>query len=163
MKTGCRYALDHEFGMAVQSHGDGQHDPTQIHLLQKHMTGADCIVGSRYLEGEGFQPTTVSRVGIRTISSVFYLSTDRHIRDCISRMRCANCRVIRLFANYYPLDYPELESRAMLLRAGLRVQEAAAIMKARGVGKAPSLAGALFYMSKVIPKVLLSAIFRRCS
>ena len=162
MQTGYRYAFRNHYPFAVQIDGDGQHDPNQLDLLLERLEEADCVIGSRFIEGKGFQSSGMRQLGIRIISAAIRFSTGKIILDCTSGMRLVNRRVIRLFNDYYPADYPEPESLAMLLRAGYRVREAAVVMEERNAGQS-SIRGykTVMYMLQVVPKVLLSALFRR--
>lgn len=49
LKTGFRYALDHDFDCVITLDSDGQHDPAYIpaFLNAQSQTGADLIIGSR--------------------------------------------------------------------------------------------------------------------
>lgn len=162
MQTGYRYALFHGYDFAIQIDGDGQHDPQQIEdLFAEHQRG-DCIIGSRFLLRRGYQSSWPRLIGIRLISQVMLWAGGSRIHDPTSGMRLVNRRVIRLFAEYYPHDFPEPESTAMLLRAGLRVAEVPVCMAARGEGES-SIRGlkTLAYMVQVLPKIVLSSWFRR--
>lgn len=162
MQTGYRYALFHGYDFAIQIDGDGQHDPQQIEdLFAEHQRG-DCIIGSRFLLRRGYQSSWPRLIGIRLISQVLLWAGGSRIHDPTSGMRLVNRRVIRLFAEYYPHDFPEPESTAMLLRAGLRVAEVPVLMAARGEGES-SIRGlkTLAYMVQVLPKIVLSSWFRR--
>ncbi|CAM2070605.1 Glycosyltransferase [Sulfidibacter corallicola] len=162
MQTGYRFAFENGYSRAIQMDGDGQHQPEQIARLETALAEADCVIGSRFLERRGYQSTPLRLLGIRMISWTLYLMSGRRIRDCTSGMRMVNRRVLALFANHYPHDFPEPESLAMLLRAGCRVVEVPVEMAERG-GGASSIQGlkSVLYMIQVIPKVVLSSIFRR--
>ncbi len=162
MQTGYRYALAHGYDFAIQIDGDGQHDPQQIEALFAEHQRGDCIIGSRFLLRRGYQSSWARLIGIRLISQVLLWAGGSRIHDPTSGMRLVNRRVIRLFAEYYPHDFPEPESTAMLLRAGLRVAEVPVCMAARCEGES-SIRGlkTLAYMVQVLPKIVLSSWFRR--
>ncbi|CAM2010002.1 glycosyltransferase [Acanthopleuribacter pedis] len=162
MQTGYRYALLKGYDYAIQIDGDGQHDPLQINDLYAHHHLGDCIIGSRFILREGYQSSFARLIGIRMISAVLQWTGGKRIHDPTSGMRLVNRRVIRLFAEYYPHDFPEPESAAMLLRAGLRVAEVPVQMRARGEGES-SIRGlkSLAYMVQVLPKIVLSSWFQR--
>ena len=57
VQTGYRYARDNDYDIAVQIDGDGQHDVSFLEGMIRYMEGeqADCVIGSRFVEKEGFQ------------------------------------------------------------------------------------------------------------
>ena len=70
MQTGFRYAAQNGYDVAVQIDGDGQHDPACLAAMLSALTeqGADMVIGSRFLLGEGYQSTPLRRWGIRYFS-----------------------------------------------------------------------------------------------
>ena len=66
MQTGYRYAVDNDYDIAIQIDGDGQHDPVYIEkLIEPIVNGeADMVIGSRFIEKEGFQTSFMRRLGI---------------------------------------------------------------------------------------------------
>src|ERR1019366_5740690 len=59
VQTGFRIARDEGYDVAVQVDGDGQHPADQVHLVVSSLleTGADIAIGSRFLGGDGSQPS----------------------------------------------------------------------------------------------------------
>ena len=57
VQTGYRYARDNHYDIAVQIDGDGQHDVSYLEEMIKLIEDgqADIVIGSRFLEKEGFQ------------------------------------------------------------------------------------------------------------
>jgi len=162
MQTGFLYAWHMGYQWAVQIDGDGQHDPGQLDLLWNARQEQDCVIGSRFLGSKAFQSTSLRRLGISLLSLMIFLGSGRRIRDVTSGMRLINRKVLALFCAYYPSDYPEPESLAMLLRAGCAVREISVDMQCRRHGVS-SLAGftGVGYMLKSLPRVVLSLAFRR--
>lgn len=159
VQTGYKYALAGGWSVAVQFDGDGQHDAECIgRLIEPVLAGeADLTVGSRFVESENeFLSSRSRRAGIRILSSLIKLMTGTRIRDVTSGFRAANRDVIRKFVDYYPADYPEPESLAGLLAAGMRVREVGVIMHERQGGTS-SIGGmsAAYYMIKVGLSILL--------
>jgi hypothetical protein len=164
VQTGYRYALLHGYDWAVQVDGDGQHDPGEIGKLWQHAQQADLIIGSRFIHKGGFQSSCLRRLGIRCISLTIQLLSGVKIFDVTSGMRLANRKVIQKFCQYYPVDYPEPETIAMLIRAKVRLLEVPITMKERQSG-ASSIRGlhSFLYMIKVLPKVVVSLLLSRYS
>ena len=75
MQSGYIYALEHDYEVAVQVDGDGQHDPRHIPELLERLRGEDglnMVTGSRFLDpdSDGDRSSAARRVGIRIFSRV---------------------------------------------------------------------------------------------
>ena len=105
---------------------------------------------------DGFQSTFLRRLGSSILHNAVYLRTGQHLSDPTSGYRAANRRVIRLFAQHYAQDYPEPESLVTAIKAGARVRDVPASMRARLGGKSSisDLRG-VYYMFKVTLAVLM--------
>ena len=83
VQTGYWYALENDYDIAVQFDGDGQHDAKYLdemaEFLQK--SGSDMVIGSRFIEKEGFQSSSVRRFGIKYFSGIIKLLTGKRITD----------------------------------------------------------------------------------
>jgi glycosyltransferase involved in cell wall biosynthesis len=166
VQTGIRYADREGFELCVQVDGDGQHPPAAVRkLLDVHArTGADIVIGSRFLEGRGFQSSAARRLGIRVIALALRLLFGRAIRDCTSGLRLLDRKAIALFARDYPRDFPEPISGAIALRQGLVIEEVPVEMRERAEG-ASSIAGVkpLLYMIRVLGYLVLTRLSDRGS
>ncbi|MEK3733249.1 glycosyltransferase family 2 protein [Paenibacillus sp. FSL M8-0334] len=152
VQTGYKYAELHDFDIAIQVDGDGQHDPHFIKdLIDPLIEGrADMVIGSRYIKKEGFQSSIMRRVGIRYFSLVINLLTGVVVTDPTSGFRACNSKVIRQFVRYYPVDYPEPESIVSLLRNGFKIEEIPVVMAKRQNGKSSiNKFKSIYYMFKV--------------
>lgn len=161
VQTGYSYGLKHGYDIAVQIDGDGQHDPMYILNLIKPIiqNEADMVIGSRYINNEGFQSTILRRIGIKYFSSLIKLLTNTKITDPTSGFRACNSKVMAYFAEYYPVDYPEPESTTALLRQRYRVIEIPVIMKERKFGLSSiNLIKSIYYMVKVTLAILIEII-----
>src|SRR5438105_638840 len=119
VQTGYLWARDHGYDLAAQIDADGQHDARYLDAaLQAIRTGADFVVGSRYLGAGGFQSTALRRAGTRYLSSVLRVRCGARVTDPTSGFRVGGRRAIELFAANYPSDYPEPEAIALATRAG---------------------------------------------
>ncbi len=49
--AGFGWALDRGYGVLVEMDADGSHDPAQLPLLLSALSGADLVIGSRYVPG----------------------------------------------------------------------------------------------------------------
>lgn len=158
VQTGYKYALEHEYDMAVQVDGDGQHDPAYLHSLEKSLIKekADMVIGSRFIKNEGFQSTFARRMGIVYFTKMIKSLTGTTITDPTSGFRLVNKDVIALFANDYPRDYPEPESIVALLKRKKKVIEVPVQMKERQGGVSSiRLWNSVYYMIKVSIAILV--------
>lgn len=84
------------------------------------------------------------------------------ITDPTSGFRAANKKVIEIFANDYPSDYPEPESIVTLLKAEYKVSEKPVNMKERTSGKSfVNIGTSVIYMLKVSLAIILDSIRRK--
>lgn len=162
VQTGYRYALDNGYDIAVQIDGDGQHDVSflddMIRCMDKER--ADCVIGSRFVEKEGFQSSGLRRVGIRFLSFLGFLLTGVRVRDITSGYRLVNRRFIRIFAEDYPADYPEPEAFVIAAVHGGKIREYPVVMRDRENGTSSiTLKKSVYYMFKVT----LAMLIRRLS
>lgn len=161
VQTGFLYAAQHGYDVAVQNDGDGQHAPGEIPLLVGALTesGADLVIGSRYIEDRGYITPLPRKVGIVILARIISLITRQRFSDPTSGFRASNRRTILLCARTYPHDYPEPEAVVLLFRAGLRLREIPVTMNPRYGGKSsitPIKSGV--YMLKVILAIVIGLL-----
>ncbi|UOY91319.1 glycosyltransferase family 2 protein [Ectobacillus sp. JY-23] len=158
VQTGYKYAKLHNYDIAIQVDGDGQHNPSYIEgLIQPIVEGkANLVIGSRYLNKEGFQSTFMRRVGITYFSFLIKLLQKQKITDPTSGFRACDREVIELFSQRYPVDYPEPESIVYLLRNNYKVAEVPVIMNERMGGESSINAfKSVYYMIKVSLAIII--------
>ena len=162
VQTGYKYAYYKNYDIAVQFDGDGQHDAGCIEDIINPicMDEADMVIGSRFIEKRSeFQSTFMRRVGIVIISFVIKLFVGKKIFDTTSGFRAVNKKVIEEFAYCYPVDYPEPETTAKLLKEGYRVKEIPVIMHKRVEGATSITWGkSAFYMFRVCLSIMVNGI-----
>lgn len=163
VQTGHLYARDMDYDVDIQLDGDGQHDPAYLgKLVAEIQNGADLVIGSRFLEQtEGFQSTFMRRVGITWLSFWIKLLTGKRITDPTSGFRACGRRAVNLFAQSYPIDYPEPDSIAHALRLGMDVREVSVEMRERQ-GGVSSIGGfkSVYYMIKVTLAISVACMTR---
>lgn len=162
VQTGYRYARDNGYDVAIQIDGDGQHDVAYLKdMLQILERGqADVVIGSRFVDKEGFQSSKLRRMGIRLLSGLGWLLTGVRVKDITSGYRVVNRRFINLFADDYPSDYPEPEALVIIAVHGGKIKEFPVIMRERENGESSiTLKKSVYYMCKVT----LAMLIRRLS
>ncbi len=158
VQAGYIYARKYDYDIAVQMDGDGQHDIAYLdRLLEPIANGeADVVIGSRFLEKEGFQSTLSRRMGINILSGLIWLVTGRHIMDVTSGYRVVNKMFIKIYSEDYPMDYPEPEAIVAAIMHLGRVKEVPVRMRAREGGVSSiTFKKSIYYMIKVTLAILI--------
>lgn len=158
VQTGYRYALYNDYDIAIQMDGDGQHDPAYLDVLTAPIESgeADICIGSRFVEKVGFQSSRSRRLGIGFLSGLIKMCTHTRIMDVTSGYRAINKEFIRLYADYYPQDYPEPEAIVIAHRRGARISEIPVEMRERMTGTSSiNLRRSVYYMIKVTLAILI--------
>ena len=161
VQTGYLYAARNGYDIAVQVDGDGQHDPQFLSKMADYMEAehADMVIGSRFIDKEGFQSSGARRVGIKYFTMLIKLLTGTKITDPTSGLRMVNREIIEFFAEEYPKDYPEPESVVAILRRKKKVLEIPVIMRERSGGVSSiSMKKSVYYMIKVSLAILIERI-----
>lgn len=161
VQTGYLYALKNHYDFAIQFDGDGQHDAKYLHEMRDYMIKNDVnmLIGSRFINKEGFQSSSMRRFGIKYFSVLIKILTGAKITDPTSGMRMVNRDIIEIYANCYPKDYPEPESVVAILRKKKKVEEYPVIMREREEGVSSiSPKKSIYYMVKVTLAILVEAL-----
>ncbi len=162
MQTGYKYAKRHGYEYAIQLDADGQHNPTDLHLLVSSIqkTGADMVIGSRFFEKTDYRGAVSRRAGIYYFYALLKMIAGISITDPTSGYRVVNKRVMNEFAKEYPVDYPEVEVLVKLSKKGYQILEVKVEMNNRqgGTSSITNLK-AFYYMIKVTFFSIIRSIF----
>ena len=164
VQTGYKYALNNNYDVAIQFDGDGQHDENYIDdLVDEIKEGYDFVIGSRFISDlSKFKSSSTRRVGIKIISFLIKLCTGKKIYDPTSGFRAANKDVIKIFANHYPVEYPEPESTTELIKRGYKVTEIPVEMHEREFGTSSiKPLKSIYYMFSVSLSIIISSITKK--
>lgn len=158
IQTGYKYALEKGYDIAIQMDGDGQHDPKfldeVIKPIEKGM--ADIVIGSRFIEKEGFQSTYLRRLGINFLSTLIKFVSGVKIKDVTSGYRAVNKKFIEIYAREYAQDYPEPEAIVKASMYNANILEYPVVMFERISGKSSiSPLKSIYYMIKVSLSIIL--------
>lgn len=163
VQTGYKYACKYGYDIAVQVDGDGQHDPAFLNEMAGILIkeDADMLIGSRFLEKEGFQSSKIRRVGISYFTWLIKLLTGKKITDPTSGLRMINRKLIEIFAESYPRDYPEPESVVHVIKLKKKVVEIPVVMRERQGGSSSiRFFSSIYYMIKVTIAILTEKMRR---
>ncbi len=161
VQAGYLYALRYGYDLAIQVDGDGQHDAHFVTKMADTMEnhGVDMLIGSRFLDNNGFQSTGARRIGIKFFTWLIKLLTGKKVTDPTSGMRMVDRKIIEIFAYDYPKDYPEPETCVEILRRGMKLEEIPVEMRERQGGQSSiSFNRAIYYMFKVTMGCIFTAI-----
>ena len=164
VQTGYKYAKEHDYDIAVQFDGDGQHDVNYVQdiidpIIKKNV---DFTIGSRFVtELSKFKSTLSRRMGIKLISFFIRLFTKTKVHDTTSGFRAVNKEIINEFSNSYPTEYPEPVSTTELLKKGYRLKEIPVSMNER-IGGVSSIRAwkNVYYMLNVILSIFVVSLRR---
>ncbi len=152
VQLGFFYAHRHNFDIAVQMDGDGQHPPADLYrLLDPILKGeTDVTIGSRFINNKGFQSTFLRRLGIDFFYHLNRVLVGVKIKDSTSGYRAFNQKAIVELLKYYPDEYPEPETIVYLANKGIRMKEVPVMMQERVHGKSSIRSfSTIYYMFKV--------------
>ena len=152
VQCGYRYAYDKGYDIAIQFDGDGQHSAEYIHNIVEPLIAntADMVIGSRFINKEGFQSSHIRRLGIAVIRYVIKLCSGAIVSDPTSGFRATNRSLIEMFAIEYAQDYPEPEAIVSATLRGYKVAEVPVQMNERNAGMSSiNKLRAIYYMLKV--------------
>lgn len=163
VQTGYQIAAEGNYDVAVQIDGDGQHDPLYAdQLIQPILDGKlDLCIGSRFLDpaSENYRSTWARRFGIRFFCRLLGFLTGLQLTDPTSGFRATGRKLIRSFASYYPVDFPEPEAVKIAKRQGARIGEIPVRMRERQGGRSSiRYFATLYYMTKVTLAILIDTL-----
>jgi len=161
VQSGYRYAMQNDYDIVIQMDGDGQHDPQYLDRIIAPIVEkkANAVIGSRFIENEGFQSSSSRRFGIRILSDLIFICTGKRIKDVTSGYRAVDKTLIKIYTNNYSRDYPEPEAIVTALVHGMKIQEIPVAMRERMTGKSSiNLKKSVYYMIKVSLAVVIGRI-----
>lgn len=165
VQTGFRYAYENHYDVAVQIDGDYQHDAKYLKdllALLEH-NEADMIIGSRFLPPFSvYQSSFARRFGIHFFAGLISFLTGEKVTDPTSGYRAFNKKLIKVFARYYPHDFPEPEAVLVAKRYQARIKEIPVQMRERFSGQSSiRYFKTMYYMIKVTLAILLDTFKQR--
>ena len=163
VQTGYKYALYNDYDIAIQIDGDGQHDVSYLKEIIEPLEKdeADVVIGSRFIERQGFQSSGTRRMGIKLLSFFICICTGVRVKDVTSGFRAVNKRFIQVFAEDYSKDYPEPEAIVTAKMYGGRIIDMPVVMKEREAGRSSiTLWKSVYYMLRVTASIFIIQWFR---
>ncbi len=164
LQTGYKFGVRAGYATIGQIDADGQHRAeyltTMLEVLERD--GADVIVGSRFLGGDGHYKPSLARVaGIRLFARLASLLTHERISDPTSGFQMMRSRVAKLFCSeVYPTDYPDADVLILLHRTGYRVHEIPVQMRPSPGKSMHSGHTGPYYMYKMLLSIFVTLLRR---
>lgn len=161
VQGGYVYALKNGYDIAIQVDGDGQHDISYLKKVIEPIekNEADIVIGSRFIEKQGFQSSAGRRFGINFLSRLIRICTGIRVKDVTSGFRAVNRKFIKVYAADYPQDYPEPEAIVAGVMNGGRIKEVPVVMRERISGTSSiNLWKSVYYMVKVSLAIIVCRI-----
>lgn len=138
VRTGLRWALEHDADTVVIIDADGQHDPADIAaLLAAVEAGAGLAVGSRFAADAGdYAVGGTRRRAMGLLNRIVRMTTGFEATDATSGFRAMSRPVVEYLAREYPVEYlaDTVEVIILVRRSGYEVVEVPVSMRARSGG-----------------------------
>lgn len=141
--------------------GDGQHCANELEKIIRPIENgiANVVIGSRFIDREGFQSSHMRRIGIKFLSGLIKICTGIKIRDVTSGFRAVDKEFIKIFSREYAQDYPEPEAIVTVAKLKGQLLEVPVVMRERQAGKSSiSMIQSAYYMIKVALAILVQKI-----
>ncbi len=163
MRAGYRYAVAHDYDVAVQVDADGQHDPRYLPTLLAGLdAGADLVIGARFAgEGDPYKVSFMRRFAMVMLARTLSAMAGTRLTDVTSGFRAADRRALAIFAAHYPAEYlgDTVESTVIAIRAGCTVSQVPVQMRVRQGGRASqSSFKAAVYVARAVVALSLALV-----
>lgn len=161
VQAGYLYAYENNYDIAIQMDGDGQHCANELEKIISPIENgiANVVIGSRFIDREGFQSSHMRRIGIKFLSGLIKICTGIKIRDVTSGFRAVDKEFIKIFSREYAQDYPEPEAIVTVAKLKGQLLEVPVVMRERQAGKSSiSMIQSAYYMIKVALAILVQKI-----
>lgn len=162
LQAGYKYAARNHFALVGQLDADGQHTaeylPEMLALVEAG--GADLVVGSRFLDGDGhYTPSLARKVGMELFGWVASITMRQPITDPTSGYQAMNLKVATFFcSDVYPSDFPDADVLILLHRAGFSVRELPVKMRMYDGPSMHGGHGSVYYVYKMFLSIALTMI-----
>jgi glycosyltransferase involved in cell wall biosynthesis len=137
VQTGYKLAYELGYDYVIRVDGDGQHEAADIPQILDALvsTGAEVVIGSRFLGRHGKHTSFARFIGISFFRVLLRWILGSPIHDPTSGFVGVNRRALQVFSRTFPLDYPEIEILVVLQRRRFRFHEVSCRMRPRRTGR----------------------------
>ncbi len=152
------YAAAMEYDILCQFDGDGQHIASELSkIIDPIKNGeADYVIGSRFINKEGFQSYFIRRLGINLFAFLDSQAIGQKVTDVTSGFRAYSKRTINFFAKHYPHELHDTNQLLILAHfSGAKILEVPVLMKPREHGESEyNMMNAIVYPFKGILNII---------
>ncbi|XVV11997.1 glycosyltransferase family 2 protein [Actinoplanes sp. CA-131856] len=162
-RLGYRYAVEHDYDVAVQMDADGQHDPRYIKDMVAALDEADLVIGARFA-GEGVYKVAGPRQwAMKLLSKALSAIARTRLTDTTSGYRACRGELINFYSRNFPVEYlgDTVDTIVQAKRSGYVIKQIPVSMRPRQGGtpsNSPSKAMIYLFRSGL---ALLLALVRR--
>lgn len=161
LQAGYKLAYELGFEYVIRVDGDGQHNPADIPRILERLkgSGAEMVIGSRFVAENGSRTGAVRSLGIRFFRLVLRPILGRPVHDPTSGFVGVNRRALDVFTRSFPLEYPEIEALVVLQRRRFRFEEVPCRFRPRTTGRSSITAlKSLYYIAHVLLGVFVNVL-----
>jgi glycosyltransferase involved in cell wall biosynthesis len=161
VQAGYKLAYELGYKYVVRVDGDGQHDPEAIPRILDTLrnTSCDMVIGSRYVDGRAPYTNPVRGIGIVLFRMLLRPILGQPVRDPTSGFVGVKRTALAIFAQSFPLEYPEIEALVVLQRKRFRFQEVPCRTRPRETGRSTITAfKSLYYIVHVLLGVFVNVL-----
>jgi glycosyltransferase involved in cell wall biosynthesis len=160
LRAGYQAALESGCDYVIRIDGDGQHEAADIPgmLAALERRSSDAIIGSRFIQPNGWRPTFVRSMGIALFRELLAPALGKTIHDPTSGFVGFNRQALEALMASRPRVYPEIGALITLRRNRLRFREIPCRMYPRRTGQSSFTARRSFhYTICVLAGILCNA------
>ena len=134
IQLGMKYAYKHNYDIAVQFDGDGQHQAKYLKSLVSEIENGNCniAIGSRFVTKK--KPLTMRMIGSKLLTLIIKICTLQTIKDPTSGMRAYDKNAIEEFVKNPSLT-PEPDTLVYMMKKKKIIKEIQVEMKEREFGE----------------------------
>jgi glycosyltransferase involved in cell wall biosynthesis len=160
VRAGYQYALKNKYEYVIQIDADDQHDPYHFNLMLEKLLDFDHVVGSRYLNKDGYQVSIIVRMAQIVVSLLMRTLHGIKVSDPTSGYRASGKNAITIFAKSYPTTFLQdtIGSIILVKNGNLSLVEINTPMKPRDIGE--STQGTLRRVRLYLQSILLIIFWR---
>ncbi len=136
--TYFNYAFYNNYDLLIQFDGDGQHVAAEIGKIVEVFSKSNCdyIIGSRFLDKNGFQSSFIRRIGINMFSVISSYIIKNRVTDATSGFRGYSRLIMEVFSKKFQHEINDQMQVLMIsYYAGAKISEVPVKMTVRLHGK----------------------------
>lgn len=147
VQAGYKLAFELGYDYVIRVDGDGQHAAVDIPRILEALkrSGCEMVIGSRFVQSNGRNASVARSIGASFFRAVLRPILGQTVHDPTSGFVGVNRRALQVFANSFPLEYPEIEALVVLQRRRFRFLEVQCKMRPRTTGRSSITAVKSFY------------------